>query len=247
MGVYRAPVISLLVLVLLLISTSTIVQGEAVSSVHYLLVYNVVENTGILVINATISLPNCDYVSLPVRVLNEESMFTFLNYTVSGNLLAGGVDYDETAGYVTVFACNSGEISLVFTASNVFTELGLGAYASNVDTTPLRDLGALSTVELRIAGSYDVDFVSAGVTYTVSKIADTTTIVISGHGRAYLTLTGSIEVIQTPTPTQTPLTPTPTQTTKPPEWYERSEIIIGLVVAVVIVAAALVLLARRKK
>jgi hypothetical protein len=233
-----ALVLSLLVSLLLLVATSTSVQGEAASSVYYLLVYNPVENTGILVINATISLPNCGYVAIPVRVLNEESAFTFLNYTVSGGLLVAGVDYNETAGYVTVFACNSGEISLVFTASNVFTELGLGAYASSVDTTPLRALGASSTVELRITGSYDVDIASAGVTHTVSRTADTTTIVISGHGRAYLTLTSSIEVVETPTPTPTP--------TKPPEWYERPEVIIGVVVAVVAVVAAVALLARKK-
>jgi len=238
-----ALVLSLLVSLLLLVATSTSVQGEAVSSVYYLLVYNPVENTGILVINATISLPNCGYVAIPVRVLNEESAFTFLNYTVSGGLLVAGVNYNETAGYVTVFACNSGEISLAFTASNVFTELGLGACASSVDTTPLGALRASSTVELRITGNYDVEIVSAGVTYTVSRTADTTTIVISGHGRAYLTLTGSIEVVETPTPTPTP---TPAPPTKPPEWYERPEVIIGVVVAVVVVVAAVALLARKK-
>jgi hypothetical protein len=232
---------SLLVLSLLaLLLATTTVHSEPVSSVYYLLVYSPLENSGVLVVNTSISLPNCDYVSIPVGIFGEEAKLEFLNYTVSGNLLVAGVDYNEITGYLVVFACNSGEISVLFTASNVLSEMGLGAYTGEVDTTPLRDLGATSTVEIRVTGVYDVDVVPVGVTYSVDRTEDTTIIVIKGHGYAYISLTGIIEVIETPTPTPTP-------TPAPPAPYDITTIIIvGAIAGLILAVAVIAILARRK-
>jgi hypothetical protein len=219
----------------LLLLANTPVHSQAAGSVYYILVYNPVENTGILVVNATISQSNCGYVSIPVKVFNEESSLIFLNYTVTGDLLVSAVDYNETTGDLIIFACNSGAISALFTASNVFNETGLGAYDGRVNTSQLGDLVASSTVELRIAGSYDADVIPVNVTYTVDKTADATIIVIRGFGQAYIALTSVIEV-----------TEAPTTTTPPTAWYERPEVILGLAALIVIVVIAALVLTRRK-
>ncbi len=228
---------SLLTFSLLTLLFITTIHGESVSNVYYLLVYNPLENNGVLVVNASISLLNCDYVSIPVGIFGEEVKLEFLNYTVSGNLLVASVDYNETTRHLIVFACNSGEISVLFTASNVLSEMGLGAYNGEVDTTLLRDLGATSTVEIKVTGVYNVDVTPVGVTHSVNRTEDTTIIIIKGHGYTYISLTSIIEVIETPTPA--PLTP--------PLLHDITTIIIiGTITGLILAVAVIAILARRK-
>lgn len=234
MKIMREIRLILLISTLMLLFSNTPVHSQAASSVYYVLVYNPVENTGILVVNVTITQTNCNYVSIPVKVFNEESSLVFLNYTVIGDLIVPGVDYNETSGDLIIFACNSGLISAVFTASNVLTETGLGAYSGRVDTSQLGGTAASSTVELRITGSYNVDVTPINVSYTVDKTADTTIITIRGFGQAYIALTGIAEVTEAPTASPTP------------GWFERPEVIIGIVLAVIVIGAIIALSARRK-
>ena len=249
----QASRVSVLLLVLIMLITITNpIHSEATNEVYYLLVYNPVENSGVLIVNVTISLPNCDYVIVPVKVFGEEAVFTLLNYTVIGNLLVAGVDYNKTTSDLVIFTCNSGVLSIFFTANNVFSEIGFGAYTSNINTTPLRDLGVTSTLEIKITGSYDVDIIPIEVTYIIDKTANITTIIIQGQGQAYIVLTSTIEIIETPTPTPTPTlistptpTLTPTSTPQPLKWYERSEVLVGLTMIVIIVVA-IVLIAKKK-
>jgi len=243
----------LLLIILLVLLTNIPAYSETVSRVNYLLIYDPVENTGVLFINAAISLPNCEYVSIPVSIFNYEANITYLNYTVTGNLIVSGVDYDEVSGDIVLFACNSGEVQIAFTASNVFTETGIGAYAGSVNTYPLRELGATTSVEIILTGKYNVTITPIEVTHTVNIAENTTTIVISGHGYAYLALISIIEVTETPPPTPTPTptltpTPTPTPTPAPPTPYDITIIItiVGVIAGLILAVAVIAILTRRK-
>ena len=239
------------VLILLL---TTIVHCEVVSRVYYVLIYNPVENTGILVVNATMSLPNCDYIVIPVNIFGEESELTLLNYTAIGDLVISGVEYSEESGDLVVFACNSGEISVLFTATNIFSESGFGAYVNSVDTTPLRELRSAVTVEMGITGSYNISIIPVGVSYSVESTVESTSITIYGIGQAYIVLYSVIEIPETPmttptTPTLIPTpTPTPSPTPTPPLTPTKipDQTLLGILVTVVVVIL-IVLLIKKKR
>ena len=254
---------TLIALVILTLLLPSIVHSEAVSRVHYMLVYDPFENTGILIVNMTINLADCDYVVVPINIFGEDSKLTLLNYTVSEDLVISGVEYSEENKSLIILACGNGEISALFTATNIFSESGLGAYINSVDTTPLRELGSVVIVEIKITGKYNVSITPVEVNYNVESTAESTNIVINGYGQAYITLYSTIEIPETPTttptttPTQTPIettsiTPThtpPYSTTTPQTPPEKipSLVILGVLIAVFIIIVLIMLLVKRKR
>jgi hypothetical protein len=254
---------TLIALVILTLLLPSIVHSEAVSRVHYMLVYDPFENTGILIVNMTINLPDCNYVVVPINIFGEDSKLTLLNYTVSEDLVISGVEYSEENKSLIILACGNGEISALFTATNIFSESGLGAYINSVDTTPLRELGSVVIVEIKITGKYNVNITPVEVNYNVESTAESTNIIINGYGQAYITLYSTIEIPETPTttptttPTQTPIettsiTPTrtpPYSTTTPQTPPEKipSLVILGVLIAVFIIIVLIMLLVKRKR
>ncbi|MEM1720304.1 MAG: hypothetical protein QW496_05610 [Desulfurococcaceae archaeon] len=249
---------SALVLLILVIPP---IQASASSlpSLNYYVVYDPVEDEGLIVVDSTINITGCEFVTIPVAIIGESAEFRLLNYTVKGDLLVDGVDYNE-AGYVELLGCGSGMVSLLLSARSVFEEHGILSYSTLVDTNSLEELGAQVKIVVRVTGNYSMASEQVGnVKVYVNESEGMVEIV--GYGLVFLTFHAVLEettLTTAPTPLTSLITvkPSPhttplTEATKPPETLGPREsplnsLVAGILVAV-IVAAVVVFIRKRKK
>lgn len=198
-------VVVLVMLLTLIISNRAIIADSL--RLHYYVVYDPIENSGILVVNATISAPDCDFILIPLTIIGENVEFTFVNYTYEGDLLVDGVSYNETGGYVEALLCGNGVLSLLLGVSNFFEEQGVLSYSALVDTSVLEEVGTPVTIEISLLGEYSVVVERVGnIEVYVDEVKGL--VGLSGYGLALISLYSTLEEIL-PT-TSTPALTSPT-------------------------------------
>lgn len=209
--------LALLVLPFLQVQAS----ANSLQNLNYYVIYDPVEDSGLMVVNATVSTADCEFLAIPVTVIGEDAELELLNYTVEGELLLDGVDCNET-GYVELFGCGNGTISLLLSVKNLFEEEGVLSYSTVIDTGQLEGLSAQVKVVVKVIGNYSVAYEQVGSVKVYVEESEGM-VEIMGYGMVFLTLHAAFEEI---VPTATPFTPltSPSTATLPPHTTPSTEV-----------------------
>lgn len=250
----------LALLVVLLVLAAVPVHAEYSLGVYYKLVYNLLENAGVLQVDMYVSGEGCTLYRVPVAIFNENSTTMFLNYTYEG-LSVAGFDYVVEEGYLEAYVCGSGKLTAFFEVQGAFEELGVGSYSTTVDTLVLEDIANNTAVIVELGIPVNISLQTTGRATAVFD-EDKGLVNISGFGLAFISVAVPVEVTETTpitpttpvTPTATPTTPltrtpTPTatpQTTKPVPQPLEPYLYYAAVVVVVIVAVLAALAVKRR-
>ncbi|MEM1596787.1 MAG: winged helix-turn-helix transcriptional regulator [Desulfurococcaceae archaeon] len=190
--------IMLYALILVLILSPTIcvfTEAQSINGVYYRVIYDPLENTGILEVKITIGTENITWIYIPVRIFGEETSLEYMEYNYTSGLKPLGVNYDPTQGLVEIQAQGTGELYLLFHISNLLEETGIGAYTLYIDTTDLSYLTNNVTVDLTLTGVFEQDTarIRGELEITTMKSANTTQILIKGLGEIISSLYMQLE------------------------------------------------------
>jgi len=185
---------ALLLMIMIIIPGSLSAQLLQIKSIYYQIVYDPVENTGLLSINAEISTADCSIIYIPVNIAGEAE-YVFLNYTAEGGLIVDGTNYDASNGYFEFFTCGSGVLTLLFSMSNMFEELDPLSYHALIDTSVLENTGIVIQVDLTIYGNFTVLINNYGGT-VVYFDKSSNTIRVQGPGEVDIVLMSSLEEVE---------------------------------------------------
>lgn len=259
---YTSLLLTLVLLVSLILQVQ--VHANSLQSLNYYIIYDPVEDSGLIVVNATISTADYEFVTIPVKVIGEDTEFKLLNYTIEGDLLVDGVDYNEV-GYVELLGCGNGAISLLLSAKNLFEEQGVLSYSTVIDTSQLEELGTRVKVVIKIIGYHSVVYEQVG-SVEVHVEESEGVVEVMGYGMVFLTFYATLEenVLTTKplTPLTSPSTVTPSTITPSPCTTPSTEVVrpletpgfsgsllnslVAVVLIAVIVAIAIAILIRRR-
>jgi len=210
-----------LTLLILVVLTPILVDANTISpveSIRYELLYEPLENTGLLVLKTSISLGDCSSLYIPVKVVEAYfGMYEYIDYTVEGNLHILGSYFNESTGILEVVACGSGVFEAYFAVNDLFFEYGPGVYSVIVDTSDTGLLTRNNEVYLNLLNPYNISYnvFSNGIIVEVDQTGSR--VLIRGVGSLELVLTselGEEEPGITTTP-QPPTTTTPRLDTTP--------------------------------
>lgn len=181
----------ILLMIMIIIPGPLSAQLLGIKSIYYQIVYDPVEDTGLLSIDAEIFAANCSIIYIPVNIAGEAE-YVFLNYTAESGLIVDGTNYDASNGYFEFFTCGSGVLTLLFFISNMFEELGALSYHAVIDTSVLENSGILVQVDLILHGNFTLlinNYGDAVVYFDKSSNA----VRVQGPGEVDIVLIGSIE------------------------------------------------------
>jgi len=199
----------LLVAGIALIVTEALGAPEVTGSI----IYDLDVNEGIAVLNFTLTIPVVNtMLIIPLPANNIVEVFNVTDE--SGNILAFKYSSENKTLEVMVFDNPVKQISVVYNITNLFTEIGVGAYSALLDLTQYS--GRRVSISITLLGTYSV--------YTVPSarvvVENGTTTILLDKPELYL-ITVYVEV-ETGTPTTTPATqqqttPTPQPSTPAPQ------------------------------
>lgn len=214
----------------ILLASTAVVHGEnvKVENIKYRLVYDPMENRGILVLSTVINTGgSIAHVSIPVKVF-EQGALNFINYSAMQNLSIVGANYDDEVGELELVVVGEGLLEAVFSASNLMEEQVL-YYELLLDTTILSNVTGNATFEIYVVAPcnvsvselYRIGYFNA----TVREGVNTTVVVLEGFGVAQLVFEIKLEE--------------PSLTNQPVSWWQ----LYGMWVIFATVAATSVLIA----
>ncbi|MEM1831414.1 MAG: hypothetical protein QXJ97_07800 [Desulfurococcaceae archaeon] len=183
---------SSIIILLAMILTFTAVSAEdlQLKNIRYNFIYDPLENKGLLFINVEFNVKDCSFIYVPVDIARAE--YVLLNYTVEGNVVVDGVDYNSSEGYLDAFVCGYGILSVLFAVSNLFEETGLLSYYATIDTSELEYTQTPVQVEISIYGNFTVILNTIG---NASAYIDelNNVILIQGYGQVDIVLVEYVE------------------------------------------------------
>jgi len=151
--------VDLYVAILLLIVVSTSVASaesvNSLSSIYYYVIYDPVDNSGLLIVNITIVASEPYQLDLPINVFTEDASFEYLGYNYTGDLKVIGLGYSNESRVISGYVYGGGTLTLTFNVSNALDEL-LGAYSLYIDTTPLKEFTKNISVDFVIVGPCNI-------------------------------------------------------------------------------------------
>ncbi len=198
---------------LLVLMVPMIASAEVARRAEFLVAIDLLGNVGSITANITISAPDCETLTIPLRLFNEAATYTFLHYETYGNLTVLGSDFDESEAVLTVYVCGEGVLSVDMVVSNVVEDYGVGSYALYIDTSVLQ--GYIGDVEVKILFMQTLQASATPISGAVTAEVVDSSVHVRGFGAVLVELYAELEEI-TPTPTPTPTTPqTPTTPTTP--------------------------------
>lgn len=145
------PVI-LLLMIISLSAAST--ESFQLKNIKYYIAYDPLENKGLLSIVSEFLAEDCSFIYIPVNVAEAEYML--LNYSVEGNAIVIGVNYNSNYGYLDAFICGSGVLTILLTVDDLFKEVGLLSYFASIDTSIFEFAHTSIQVEIIIHGNFTV-------------------------------------------------------------------------------------------
>jgi len=202
---------------LLAVVVPMIASAEVARRAEFLVTIDLLGNVGSITANITISAPDCETLSIPLRLFNDVATYMFLHYETYGNLTVLGSDFDESEAVLTVYVCGEGVLSVDMVVSNVVEDYGVGSYALYIDTSVLQ--GYIGDVEVKILFMQTLQASATPISGAVTAEVVDSSVHVRGFGAVLVELYAELEITPTPTPTpttpQTPTTPTPTPTPTP--------------------------------
>lgn len=191
---------------LLVLSTALCVFAEAqgIDSIYYGVIYDPLENIGILEIEVSINAENITWIYIPLQILGEESLFEYVGYNYTGGLNPLGVNYNAAQGLVEIHVQGEGKLYLLFNVNSLLEETGISAYVLHIDTTELSYLTSEVTVNVTLMGVFEQDAtrIRGELEITTFRGANTTQILIRGVGELISTLYMQLEETAGPQPLQ---------------------------------------------
>jgi len=203
--------IALLLTIYMIAGALPLASTPVVSVVNGVVVYDLASNEGVVVLNFTLTAPVVNAtLALPLIANN---IADIINVTDEhGNILAFKYDSENRVLEVMVFDNPVRQVSVVYNLTNLFSEIGVGAYSALLDLAQYS--GSSVTVSITLLGVYSVQVVPSA---KVSVENGTTLIVLDKPDLYIITAYEEIE-LGTPTTTQpaTPATSTPTTSVATP-------------------------------
>jgi len=211
---------------LLVVVVPMIASAEVARRAEFLVTIDLLGNVGSITANITISAPDCETLTIPLRLFNEVATYTFLHYETYGNLTVLGSDFDESEAVLTAYVCGEGVLSIGMVVSNAVEDYGVGSYALYIDTSVLQ--GYIGDVEVKILFMQTLQASATPVSGAVTAEVVDSSVHVRGFGAVLVELYAELVEItptSTPTPTTlqtpiltptTPTTPTPTPTPTAP-------------------------------
>jgi hypothetical protein len=195
-----------------------IASAEVARRAEFLVTIDLLGNVGSITANITISAPDCETLTIPLRLFNEAATYMFLYYETYGNLTVLGSDFDESEVVLTAYVCGEGVLSVDMVVNNAVEDYGVGSYALYIDTSALQ--GYIGDVEVKILFMQTLRASATPISDAVTAEVVDSSVHVRGFGAVLVELYAELEEITptpTPTPTtpQTPTTPTPTPTPTP--------------------------------
>jgi hypothetical protein len=186
----------------------------------YNIVYDPLDNTGILSLNSTIYASytsDCSYIEIPVGIIGDvDTVYTFINYTTSPGLYLLGSGFNEYSRVFEAIACGYGVIELTFTLDNALDEDGLFQYVGLINTSSLYQYTGNLELKITLTDQYNVTVYNSRGNLYIIVDSNTNSIYAKGFGLAYIILEAEVQEVNTTTPTPTttqiPTTPTTTYT-----------------------------------
>ncbi|MEM4558201.1 MAG: winged helix-turn-helix domain-containing protein [Desulfurococcaceae archaeon] len=226
-------------LLLSLYITGSNAQSVITDKITYVVFYDPMSNEGLMIIRFYVDTGEDVYNLTVPLIVTEKGWFEYLNYTASPGLRVLGSDFNHETGYLVVLINGRGTFEALFHVRDLFEEELPMTYTVSLDTTTLRNIASDITVELIIAGVYDVSRVviygKADVSTSIE--GDVTRVLISGF--AWLELVFRLEL--EPALETAPVVPTQAQ-------YNQPALIIAVSAATTIaVAVALFYVLRFKR
>ncbi len=207
-GLLHHTALCLTLIWLILLAHTAIGQvSTEVASIKYVLWYDIIEDTGMLLIRASVDTRGeIASLEIPLAVF-EAGYFEYLNYTTAGNLSVLGLDYDNATNSVRAYVYGSGLLEVAFSASNLLE--GTRSYCSMlVDLTVLKDIAREASLEIVVPGIYKVyvNRFAGNASFTPTVVGNLTRVVISGFAMVELLFELELEVTGVPaTGTAAPL------------------------------------------
>jgi len=203
---------------------SLIIEAQYIQSISYNIMYDPLDNTGILTLNSTIYASytsDCSYIEIPVGIFGDvDTIYTFINYTTSPGLYLLGSGFNEYSRVFEAIACGYGVIELTFTLDNALDEDGLFQYVGLINTSSLYQYTGNLELNITLTDQYNITVYNSRGNLYIIVDSNTNTIYAKGFGLAYIVLRAEIQEVNTTTPT---LTTTQTTTT-PTTTYTQTEI-----------------------
>jgi len=251
-------------LLIILLATGAVLavaEAPSVSAVTGSIIYDLEANEGVAVLNFTLTAPVANTtLVIPLPANNLVEVFNVTDE--SGNILAFRYSSENKTLEVMVFENPVKQISVVYNITNLFTEIGVGAYSAVVDLTQYS--GSSVSLSITLLGTYSVQAVPG-----VKVVAENgvTTILLDKPELYLITVYVELETgtpITTPatqqTPTPQPSTPPstpPPQPSAPPSTPETTTpaaapvpdytaVLVAVVIAVALIALIAFLLRKRK-
>ena len=197
---------------------SLITEAQYIQSMSYNIVYDPLDNTGILTLNSTIYASYtsyCSYIEIPVGIIGDvDTVYTFINYTTSPGLYLLGSGFNEYSRVFEAIACGYGVIELTFTLDNALDEDGLFQYVGLINTSSLYQYTGNLELKITLTDQYNITVYNSGGNLYIIVDSETNSIYAKGFGLAYIILRAEVQEanITTPTPTTTQIPTTPTTT-----------------------------------
>jgi len=190
----------------------------------YNIVYDPLDNTGILTLNSTIYASytsDCSYIEIPVGIIGDvDTVYTFINYSTSPGLYLLGSNFNEYSRVFEAIACGYGVIELTFTLDNALDEDGLFQYVGLINTSSLYQYTGNLELNITLTDQYNITVYNSGGNLYIIVDSNTNSIYAKGFGLAYIILIAEIQEVNTTTPTLT----TTQITTTPSTTYIQTEI-----------------------
>jgi len=203
---------------------SLIIEAQYIQSMSYNIVYDPLDNTGILTLNSTIYasyISDCSYIEIPVGIIGDvDTVYTFINYTTSPGLYLLGSGFNEYSRVFEAIACCYGVIELTFTLDNALDEDGLFQYVGLINTSSLYQYTGNLELNITLTDQYNITVYNSRGNLYIIVDSNTNSIYAKGFGLAYIVLRAEVQEVNTTTPTltTTQITTTPTTT------YTQTEI-----------------------
>jgi hypothetical protein len=217
------------VIITLLIITSVLstqilsisANAQSLQSISYRIIYDPLDNTGILSINSSIYASDCLYIEIPVGIFGDiDTVYSFINYSTSPELYLLGSNFNEYSRVFEAIACGYGVIELTFTLDNALDEDGLFQYVGLINTSSLYQYTGNLELNITLTDQYNITVYNSGGNLYIIVDSNTNSIYAKGFGLAYIIISAEIQEVNTTTPTltTTQITTTPTTT------YTQTEI-----------------------
>jgi uncharacterized membrane protein len=220
--------IAVLLLIVVSISVASAESVNSLSNIYYYVIYDPVDNSGLLVVNITIVASEPYQLDLPINVFTEDASLEYLGYNYTGDLKVIGLGYSNESRVISGYVYGAGTLTLTFNVSNVLDEL-LGAYSLYIDTTPLEVFTKNISVDFIVVGPCNVTFVEPRRGFNNYVKGENTVLEFNGAG--YWFVVFQLEISEV---TQTTSAPTG----KPSEGYT---VLLYLSLALAVVIASLIL------